>query len=181
MGAMGGELQEQKELTEQSAVTPQQSGMSFAAALRAVPGGTSGMRAFLAHPTGTWVYVLGCGEASWGCGGIKGCLWEGFRSTFRQLWSRATPGSCLYPTHCCWWNCCWPWAAGSDGAALRLLYDDSGAALGSYGIDSWNLFHSPQLWTNKPLDLHFAPQDEGKMSIRGIYRLLTYSGPRATL
>ena len=61
MGAMGGELQEQKELTEESAVTPQQSGMSFAAALRAVPGGTSGMRAFLAHPTGTWVDVLGCG------------------------------------------------------------------------------------------------------------------------
>ena len=32
-----------------------------------------------------------------------------------------------------------------------------------------------------PLDHHLAPQDEGKMSIRGIFRLLKYSGPRATL
>ncbi len=56
---MGGELQEQKELTEESAVTPQQSGMSFAAARRAVPDGTSGIRAFLAHPAGTWGDVLG--------------------------------------------------------------------------------------------------------------------------
>ena len=133
MGAMGGELQEQKELTEESAVTPQQSGMSFAAALRAVPGGTSGMRAFLAHPTGTWVDVLGCGEASQGC-------------AFTQLhccsWVKL---SCLYPTHCCWWNCCWPRAVGSDGATLGLLYDGSGAAMGSYGIHSWNFFHSSQL------------------------------------
>ena len=145
MGAMGGELQEQKELTEESAVTPQQSGMSFAAALRAVPGGTSGTRAFLAHPTGTWVYVLGCREASRGCGAAKGRLWEGFRRTVRQLWSRATPESCLYPTHCYWWNCCWPRAVGSDGATLGLLYDGSGAAMGSYGIHSWNFFHSSQL------------------------------------
>ena len=177
MGAMGGELQEQKELTEESAVTPQQSGMSFAAALRAVPGGTSGVRAFLAHPTGTWVDVLGCREDSRGCGAFKGRLWEGFRSTLGQLWSRATPGSCLYPTHCCWWNCCWPRAAGSDGAALGQLYDGSGAALGSYGIHAWSLFLTP----NKPLNLHLAPQDEGKMSVRGLFRLLTYSGPRATL
>ena len=123
------------------------------------------------------MYVLRCGEASWGCGGTKGCLWEGYRGTLGQLWGRATPRSCLYPTHCCWWNCCWPRAAGSDGAALGQLYDGSGAALGSYGIHAWSLFLTP----NKPLNLHLAPQDEGKMSIRGIYRLLTYSGPRATL
>ena len=88
-----------------------------------------------------------------GCGAVKGRLWEGFRRTLRQLWSRATPGSCLYPTHCCWWNCCWPRAAGSDGAALGQLYDGSGAALGSYGIHAWSLFLTP----NKPLDLHLAP------------------------
>ena len=80
-----------------------------------------------------------------GCGAAKGCLWEGYRGTLGQLWGRATPRSCLYPTHCWWWNCCWPRAVGSDGAALGLLYDGSGAAMGSYGIHSWNFFHSSQL------------------------------------
>ena len=40
---------------------------------------------------------------------------------------------------------------------------------------------SSSLAPNKPLDLHFAPKDEGKMSVRGLFRLLTYSDPRATL
>ena len=61
------------------------------------------------------------------------------------------------------WNC-------SSRMALGMLW----AAMGyTHGTSS--------LAPNKPLDLHFAPQDEGKMSVRGIYRLLTYSGPRATL
>ena len=96
MSATGGELQEQKELTEQlrvfslatrreSAVTPQQSGRSFAAARRAVPDGISGMRAFLAHPARTWGDVLGRGEALRGGGAVKGHLWEGYRGTLGQL------------------------------------------------------------------------------------------------
>ena len=61
------------------------------------------------------------------------------------------------------WNC-------SSRMALGMLW----AAMGyTHGTSS--------LPPNKPLDLHLAPQDEGKMSVRGIFRLLTYSGPRATL
>ena len=76
---------EQKELTEESEVTPQQSGRSFAAARRAVPDGKSGMRAFLAHPARTWGDVLGRGEALRGGGAVKGHLWEGYRGTLGQL------------------------------------------------------------------------------------------------
>ena len=58
----------------------------------------------------------------------------------------------------------------SSRMALGVLW----AALGyTHGTSS--------LAPDKPLDLHFAPQDEGKMRVRGLFRLLTYSGPRATL
>ena len=66
-------------------------------------------------------------------------------------------------------------------AVMGLLWGSSTMALGLLWAAMGYTHGTSSLAPNKPLDLHFAPQDEGKMSIRGIYRLLTYSGPRATL
>ena len=61
------------------------------------------------------------------------------------------------------WGC-------SSTMALGLLWAAMGYTHGAASI-------AP----NKALDPHLVPQDEGKISVRGIYRLLTYSDPRATL
>ena len=156
MGATGGELQEQKELTEQlrvfslatrreSAVTPQQSGRSFAAAPRAAPDGTAGRRAFLAHPAGTWGDALGCGEALRVVGQLKDAYGRATGALWGSFGAEPHLGAAFTQHTAAGGNCCWPRAVGSDGATLGLLYDGSGAAMGSYGIHSWNFFHSSQL------------------------------------
>ena len=144
MSATGGELQEQKELTEQlrvfslatrreSAVTPQQSGRSFAAAPRAAPDGTAGRRAFLAHPAGTWGDALGCGEALRVVGQLKdaygratGALWGSYGAEphLGAAFTQHTAGGGTAAGH-------GPWAVmgllwGCSRMALRLLW-------GSYG------------------------------------------------
>ena len=66
-------------------------------------------------------------------------------------------------------------------AVMGLLWGSSTMALGLPWAAMGYSHGTSSIAPNKPVDLHLAPQDEGKMSIRGIYRLLTYSGPRATL
>ena len=64
---------------------------------------------------------------------------------------------------------------------MGLLWGSSTMALGLLWAAMGYTHGSSSLAPNKPLDLHLAPQDEGKMSVRGLFRLLTYSGHRATL
>ena len=66
-------------------------------------------------------------------------------------------------------------------AVMGLLWGCYRMALGLLCTAMGYTHGTASLAPDKPLDLHFAPKDEGKMSVRGLFRLLTYSDPRATL
>lgn len=106
-------------------------------------------RAFLAHPVGT-------GGICWDGGKPYNVVGQLKEDPKGALWGRATSRSCLYPTHCWWWNCCWLQAAmGLFLGALGWLWGCYEAAMGhthsSVGLTYphtelvVNLLHSPPL------------------------------------